>query len=75
MGMRLSEEEDERGGKVSAANWEAWASLQAILWSRSRVIITLRGGLGALVRECVCVCVCLWAESVSDGWRNIKIIL
>lgn len=47
--MRLSEEEDERGGKVSAANWEACTSLQAILWSRSRVIITLRGGLGARV--------------------------
>lgn len=56
---------DERGMKVSGANWEAWLNLQPILWSHGSVIITWHGGL-------VCVCVCA-GESASDGWSNAKI--
>lgn len=42
---------DERGEKVSGANWEAWLHLQAILWSHSSVVMTRRSGL------CVYFCV------------------
>lgn len=48
---------DERGGKVSGANWEAWLSLQPILWSHSCVIITRRSGPGVRASACVCLCV------------------
>lgn len=56
---------DERGEKVSGANWEAWVPLQPVLWRHSSVIITRRRSW----------CVSVWrgGEHFLDGWSNMKI--
>lgn len=45
---------DERGEKVSGANWEAWLYLQPILWSHSSMVMTQRSGLCVYFYAYVC---------------------